>query len=458
MPNLPQELPFIEPDTELSNKLASAASVILFAAALVVIASAAGWLLRAIDPSVLPGWEPMNLQAMLLTTFSGFSLAFSHPRYSRARHLTSILLACAVVLIACAVLFEYAFHISLGIDMVGAPGQVISPNLWSRMASQAAFGFAALGAAGIFANVRKPALVLVADILAICQAAVVLTVVSGHCIASLHFFDSQTRVPTSGQTMICMLLLSSVLVMQRTESGIFNIFIGDGTGSKVARILAPFLLLLPYVREALRAHFISESSMPAYYTTAIVGTIAVIFSSAILIYLARRMNSMEAEIQNLSLRDELTDLNNLRGFRLLAEQALRLARRLNSPFSVLFIDLDDLKKTNDTLGHKAGSDLLVEISEILRSSFRETDVLGRIGGDEFAVAGQFSEEHIAEAARQLEVSVEIANRARSHGPTLSFSVGCVTLRAGDSDTLDNLLVRADQAMYKEKRRRKITVA
>jgi diguanylate cyclase (GGDEF)-like protein len=198
--------------------------------------------------------------------------------------------------------------------------------------------------------------------------------------------------------------------------------------------------------------------MPAYYTTAIVATVAVFVSCAILIYLARRMNSMEAEVNDLSLRDGLTDLHNLRGFRLLAEQGLRLAHRLHTPFSVLFIDLDDLKKTNDTFGHQVGSNLLIEVAEILKSSFRETDVLGRIGGDEFAVAGQFSQEHIAQAAHQLEVSAAVANRGRTHPPTLSFSVGCVTMPSDDQETLDSLLARADQAMYKEKRRKKTLAA
>jgi diguanylate cyclase (GGDEF)-like protein len=452
--NLPQELPLSEPGSEISNKLAQAARVTLCAAAILVLASAAGWLINAIDPEIVSGWRPMNMQAMLLTTLSGLSLAFSQLRYSRARHLTSILLAGFVALLSLAIVFEYAFHVSLGIDAFAAPENSASPSLWSRLALQAALGFAALGIAEMFAAVRRDALVLAADLLAFCQAAVVLTVVTAHFIAISHFFDSQTPVPTSAQTMISMLLLSAVLVMRRTEKGIFSIFTGEGSGSKVARILVPFILLLPYVREAIRAHFISESRMPAYYTTAMVGTVAVVVSSAILIYLAWRINSMEAEVRDLSLRDALTDIHNLRGFRLLAEQALRLSRRQNTPFSVLFVDLDDLKKTNDNFGHQAGSGLLIEVAEILKSSFRETDVLGRIGGDEFAVAGQFSEQHIAQAAHQLEVSAAVANRGRTHPPTLSFSVGYVTMTTGDHETLDSLLARADGVMYIEKRRRK----
>jgi diguanylate cyclase (GGDEF)-like protein len=456
--NLPQELPESERDSEISNELAEAERVVLCTAALFVLASAARWAIHAIDPDILPAWSPMSLQAMLLTTLSGISLALSNPRYSRMRRLISILLAGFVALFSLAVLFECVFHVSLGIDAVAAPGQSASLNFWGRIALQSAVGFASLGAAALFAAVRRRALVVLADILAVWQAAVVLTVVTGHFIAISQVFDSQTPVTTSAQTMVCLLLLSAVLMMRRTERGVLSIFVRDGSGSKVARILAPLLVVLPYVREALRARFIGLNRMPAYYTTAMVGTVAVVFSCAILIYLAWRINSMQAEVHDLSLRDGLTDLYNLRGFRLLAEQGLRVARRLSTPFSVLFIDIDDLKKTNDNLGHQAGSDLLIEVAEILKSSFRETDVLGRIGGDEFAVAGQFSEEHIEQAKHQLEVSASVANRGRTHPPTLSFSVGCVTMPAGDSETLDSLLSRADGAMYIEKRRKKTPAA
>jgi diguanylate cyclase (GGDEF)-like protein len=456
MLNLPFDLPYPEPDSEISEKLLDAQRVTLGVTALLVLSSLAGWGLHSIDPGIFPRWAPMNLQAILLTTFSGLSLALSHPRYSRLCHLGSILLACCVALLSSAVILEYVLHISLGIDTTLAAGQPVSVAFRNRMAYQAAFGFVCFGVAELFATVSKRSLFVAADLLTFWQGAVVLTVVTGHFIAISSFFDSQTPVPTSAQTMICLLLLSAVLVMRRTEWGVLSVFLGRGPGSKLARLIAPLILLLPYLREALRAHFISDTRMPAYYTTAMIGTLAVAVSTGVMIYLARRINTMEIEIRDLSLRDALTDLYNLRGFRLLAEQGLRVARRLDEPFSVLYIDIDNLKSTNDTLGHQAGSDLLVELAEILKSSFRETDIVGRIGGDEFAVAGQFSEAHIAQAAHQLQVSAEVANRRHSQAPVLSFSVGCVTLKPSDQETLDDLLARADQAMYSEKRRRKLT--
>jgi len=99
----------------------------------------------------------------------------------------------------------------------------------------------------------------------------------------------------------------------------------------------------------------------------------------LLLALVWRINSMEMEIHVLSLRDEFTGVYNLRGFSLLAEQVLHLAQRSQLPLSVLFVDLDDLKEINDSFGHDVGSTYLIEIAEILKETFRETDVIGRVG-------------------------------------------------------------------------------
>jgi diguanylate cyclase (GGDEF)-like protein len=197
--------------------------------------------------------------------------------------------------------------------------------------------------------------------------------------------------------------------------------------------------------------------MPSQYTTATLASLAFIVSLALLLYLAWRINAMELEIRDLSLRDALTDLYNVRGFRLLAEQSLRMARRSHLPFSVLFIDVDNLKRTNDTYGHQAGSELLVETGRILKSSFRETDVLGRIGGDEFVVAGQFSQSGISLAVERIEESAAIRNRESGSPATLSFSAGYVTAEAAEHPSLDELLAKADAAMYDQKRAKKIVV-
>ncbi len=121
---------------------------------------------------------------------------------------------------------------------------------------------------------------------------------------------------------------------------------------------------------------------------------------------------------------------------------------------MLYLDLDNLKQTNDLLGHQAGSQFLVETSEMLRVTFRETDVLGRLGGDEFAVAGHFNQATVLAATRRLEAFCAVKNAEQGREFVVSLSVGHVTSLAAGKETLNQLLADADHAMYKVKRSKK----
>jgi diguanylate cyclase (GGDEF)-like protein len=164
---------------------------------------------------------------------------------------------------------------------------------------------------------------------------------------------------------------------------------------------------------------------------------------------------MEKEIHDLTLRDELTGLYNMRGFYLLGEQTLRLAQRAELPFSVLFIDLDGLKRINDDLGHNTGSTYLAETGELVMNCFRETDVKGRFGGDEFVVAGQFSMVGIELAATRLKSMADAQNQKNPRKHPLSLSAGWVTLDHPSNESLKELVRRADEAMYRDKRAKKV---
>jgi len=94
---------------------------------------------------------------------------------------------------------------------------------------------------------------------------------------------------------------------------------------------------------------------------------------------------MEDELRSLSLTDELTGLYNRRAFHTLGEQQLRLARRLDKKVHVYFIDINNLKQINDQYGHFEGDKALFETAYILRSTYRESDIVARYGGDEFSV-------------------------------------------------------------------------
>lgn len=428
-------------------------AVVVFLAVLNLL----GWAALGAGSSFLAGWPLMKAQSALAALLCALSLALGLPNRSAGMHRVGTFLAAAATLLTVGVVCEYLFHFSLGFDVVPGTGHGLLALFAARMSYQTVGGFACLALTILVIPARRQPAVFAGDMVAFILVLVVLILASGHVLAITHVFGQNTIVSTSSQSMTALLLLATVAFLRKAENGIYSILLGRGIGSNIARGLSPVLLVLPYLRETARAHFIGSRRMPPHYTTAILASLAVMLSFALLLFLAWRINRMEMEIHDLSLRDELTDLYNLRGFRLLAEQALRMARRSSQSFSVLFIDLDNLKRTNDTLGHQAGSDFLVETAKILKSSFREADVVGRIGGDEFSVAGQFSQAGIELAAQRIEESVARRNAANSSGPTLSLSIGHVTSEPACNDTLTDLLARADKAMYEAKRRKKILV-
>jgi diguanylate cyclase (GGDEF)-like protein len=255
--------------------------------------------------------------------------------------------------------------------------------------------------------------------------------------------------------LVCLVLLTIVVSIRQAQHGVFAIFVGRGIGSRIARGFAPILLVLPFLGEVIKTRISLRVVIPDQYTTAILTSAAASVSIVLLVFLVWRINAMEAEIHDLTLRDELTGLYNMRGFYLLGEQTLRLAQRAQLPFSVLFVDLDGLKQINDQLGHNTGSAYLAETGELVETTFREGDVKGRFGGDEFVIAGQFSRVGIEIAAERLSAAAAARNATSTRKFPLSFSIGHVTADHYSQETLKDLVTRADEEMYKEKRRKKV---
>ncbi len=294
----------------------------------------------------------------------------------------------------------------------------------------------------------------VADIAVSILHLLVLTLASEYAFGSFRLPDSSLDGIPSPPTMACLVLLTIVVLSRRAEVGFFHMFLGSGIGGRIARWFAPILLLLPFLREAGRTRVFALHIVPTSYATGIFASIASVVSFALLIFLVSSINKMEMKIQNLNLRDELTGLYNVRGFNLLAGQSLRLAQRAEVPFSVLFIDMDNLKRVNDELGHNSGSATLVETAKVLTSTFRDADVIARVGGDEFVVAGQFNHEAVAASARRLQdIAATRFSDAYGRFP-LGLSVGYATSADNRFDSLKELVARADQAMYDRKRRKK----
>jgi len=158
------------------------------------------------------------------------------------------------------------------------------------------------------------------------------------------------------------------------------------------------------------------------------------------------------ELQAQSLTDDLTSLYNRRGFLLVAADHMKLADRNKKPMFLLFIDIDNLKTINDTYGHHMGDEALQILADMMRHTFRRSDVKGRMGGDEFAVFPIGSTRRGVDIVlRRLDKNIKAFNKDMTNPFELTVSMGISCYNPKHPCSMDDLLVRADKMMYEEKR-------
>ncbi|MCX5905837.1 MAG: diguanylate cyclase [Deltaproteobacteria bacterium] len=161
---------------------------------------------------------------------------------------------------------------------------------------------------------------------------------------------------------------------------------------------------------------------------------------------------MEEEIREISLRDPLTELYNRRGFFAIAEQEIKTANRARKKMQLTFIDCDGLKWINDNLGHEEGDLVLRATADILGRTFRASDVIARVGGDEFAVLSVYTAGIDQEAfSRRLQQQIDEYNESGSRRYKLAMSWGTSVYDPEFPIAIDELMAAADELMYANKK-------
>jgi diguanylate cyclase (GGDEF)-like protein len=185
------------------------------------------------------------------------------------------------------------------------------------------------------------------------------------------------------------------------------------------------------------------------------GLILLASFSLILVAHKRHRNHLEQELKRQALHDSLTGLANRMLFKDRVQHALARRSRGQENLAVLFLDLDDFKTVNDSLGHNVGDDLLREVASRLQSLLRSADTAARLGGDEFAVLLEGLTEPADAALVAARIATSLKGSFSLHGREVSVgnSIG-IAIPASANDTADDLLRNADVAMYMAKRKGK----
>ncbi|VUD51715.1 putative diguanylate cyclase AdrA [Thalassocella blandensis] len=278
----------------------------------------------------------------------------------------------------------------------------------------------------------------------------VLLMFFGFCLQCISASQTGVQAFYSLCITLCIFAMFMVLVIKRVQTGIFSVFVGVGIGSEVSRIIAPVLVVLPLLIVGLCLFIDNFAVFSLIQVATMIAAVTACGLIGLSMRLANHVNGLEKQLMDMSLTDDLTNIYNRRGFYLLGEHMLREGKRSGEPVMVLFFDLDGLKAVNDSSGHDVGSTLLVDFAELLRSNFRSSDVVARVGGDEFAVVTQ--QDAYKVVLNRLKNTVESANRNHTKAYTLNYSVGVAsTVHRRRNERFDDLVKEADARMYARKK-------
>ena len=139
----------------------------------------------------------------------------------------------------------------------------------------------------------------------------------------------------------------------------------------------------------------------------------------------------------------------------LADQQIKAATRTNKKMSLLFIDIDGLKRINDTLGHEEGDRALVSAANVLKQTFRESDIMARMGGDEFAVLAVDAAENPEIVLKRLAEQIGLHNAVPDRLYEISMSIGAAVYDPKAPCSLDDMISRADTLMYEQKKMKSV---
>lgn len=471
-------------------------AVTVGAISLVVLAG--WWLDVPMLRSVLPSWTAMVVNTASALLILGLGLWCATLGESQVGCLVRRLGASLAMLIGGLTLVEYVMQVDLAIDLLlPFEHQRNQPVLYpGRMAPATALCILLSGLSLLLLNSRT----LLPQALAIATLCVSLTAVIGYMFDVSALYTVGLYSSMAIHTAIALFLLNSGILALQQRSELIELLISDTAGGRMARsLLTSVPLVVLGIGAVLLAgerqgYYDNRFSLALMATLSIVTLVAVILrtanhlrwvdksrgraqaelaslNAALETRVAERTGALEAandkllaeiaqrqkiedEVRRLSMTDELTGLHNRRSFFLLADQLMRTARRNDQSCLLFFIDLDGLKKINDIHGHEAGDLAITAAAQVLKAAFRDSDVVARIGGDEFVVLAADVGEPADGLTARVQALVEEFNASDRCRYPIALSMGAVGCSPRELKPLGELLASADALMYANKLRRR----
>jgi diguanylate cyclase (GGDEF)-like protein len=447
----PLDQPSNQPDLRILKSVHILQTFCLVGAGLIAAAVLCGWVAPGVALVLPHGWSLMKANTSLAFLVGAAGIGVTQSRTDGPRRTVAWLCSAAIMIIAGSALFAYSTGHSIGLETIlGADSGATIPG---RMSVQTAVYLELVGFTLMLESARGKFYLHLVDVLTIMLVLLVLTVAAGYTFDAADFFGQSEYTRVSPQTLACMSLLAVALVCRRTRDGFFAVLVGHAIGSQTARVTLPLALMLPFLvvgasAFATRAHWLSTP-----YAAALAASICSILIFGFVVLMARRINDLERKLRDISLTDELTKIHNRRAFYVLGEYAMHEARRTHQQLTVLYFDLNGLKRINDSLGHEMGSRLLIDAANLLRANFRGSDIVARVGGDEFAVVARDGRKDLLAALMRLDAATAAANAVPGTRFRISYSMGEATHEPGSKESFVDLVERADAMMYERKRRR-----
>lgn len=429
--------PSTEPDPGIARFLSWAVWPALALSGAIAAAVAMFWAVPSFSTIAPEGWSTMSPATAGGVLLATVGLVAARPSATTGSLRVALLLAFLVMAIGLAALVAP----ELNLDVAYLPS------------AQTSVSFVLLGGCIALMQARVPT--FVPDIVAGAFLTFLMFMTGGHLFRAVAVLESSDGRLISLQTLLCFWFLGFVITCRLAlRRGLFAIFSDIGTGSRIFRGMLPVVIFLPFALFIAVAYLYEVSGFPPDIVRALFAPLVVVGVLGLIFWMGTRINQLERGLRLQSDTDHMTKVLNRRGFSTVSEYVVRAAIRDKLPLVVLFFDLDGLKRVNDSYGHDAGSALIRRFADLLVTTFRRSDVVARVGGDEFAVLAVASPEGAPTLINRLREATDEANQTRSAPYPIAYSVGHTLVDLESDNPVETALARADAFMYEAKRQKK----